>query len=132
MRFARANWRGPANRTRTDEIVYVFKPTVMAPGLNAYRLAVHKAIGQRWYAIMNASYREVHAGVVRFGFLITPAGKVKTLRVLAGQAQQRLASLSAAALLDANIPPMSAAVRAALPASGRGGLECTFNFEMKP
>ncbi len=132
VQFVRTCWHGPPNRRHSTVLDYRFKKTVPAPGLGAYRNAVQKAVGQRWFASMNASYRERRAGVIRLGFVITPAGKVKDVRVLSGKGQPRLVSLSTAALLDANLPPMPAAVRAALPAGGTGNLDCTFNFELKP
>ena len=124
-----ASAAAPARHSR-PKAPAVQPPT--SPEMAAYQKQMSETIGRRWYEVMQAHADEVTAGSsVKIRFYLRPEGSIRNMRVLAGQgAYRRLADFSAAALLEAKLAPMPAAVRAGLP-QPRNSMEVDFTFHVK-
>ena len=77
-----------------------------ATPLGRYKKQVSDAIGSRWYYHVNSQMGLLNIGTVEIRFQVLPNGKVKAPRVLTNSSNESFASVSLAAVLQAEIPPI--------------------------
>ena len=90
-----------------------------------YKKAVHQAIGKKWHEYLRDRGDHVSWGLLRVSFRVTPAGKIRDLKIEKKEATELVTELSLRAINDAKIPPMPAEVAATL---GGNGLEMHYNI----
>lgn len=93
--------------------------------MGRYHKALGDAIGSRWYFGIQQHADTVQIGTVRIIFAVDAHGKVHQPRIVEGNSNGALASVSLAAVLEANLPPIPPDLAAALPG---GNLEVTYSF----
>lgn len=74
--------------------------------LGRYTKAMQDAIGSRWFFYMDQQRGLVPFGTVRLSFVVTADGKVHNIRVIEGNNNGTLATISISAVSEASIPPM--------------------------
>lgn len=77
-----------------------------ATPLGRYKKQVSDAIGSRWYYHVNSQMGLLNIGTVEIRFQVLPDGKVKSPRVLSNSSNESFASVSLAAVIQAEIPPI--------------------------
>jgi outer membrane biosynthesis protein TonB len=77
-----------------------------ATPLGRYKKQVSDAIGSRWYYQVNSQMGLLNIGTVEIRFQVLPDGKVKSPRVLSNSSNESFASVSLAAVIQAEIPPI--------------------------
>ncbi|MFM8364795.1 MAG: hypothetical protein ACKOAS_06530 [Verrucomicrobiota bacterium] len=77
-----------------------------ATPLGRYKKQVADAIGSRWYYHVNSQMGLLNIGTVEIRFQVFPDGKVKAPRVLSNTSNESFASVSLAAVVQAEIPPI--------------------------
>ena len=77
-----------------------------ATPLGRYKKQVSDAIGSRWYYHVNSKMGLLNIGTVEIRFQVLPNGKVKAPRVLSNSSNESFASVSLAAVIQAEIPPI--------------------------
>lgn len=77
-----------------------------ATPLGRYKKQVSDAIGSRWYYHVNSQMGLLNIGTVEIRFQVLPNGKVKAPRVLSNSSNESFASVSLAAVIQAEIPPI--------------------------
>lgn len=77
-----------------------------ATPLGRYKKQVSDAIGSRWYYHVNSQMGLLNIGTVEIRFQVLPDGKVKAPRVLSNTSNESFASVSLAAVIQAEIPPI--------------------------
>ncbi len=77
-----------------------------ATPLGRYKKQVSDAIGSRWYYNVNSQMGLLNIGTVEIRFQVLPDGKVKAPRVLSNSSNESFASVSLAAVIQAEIPPI--------------------------
>ena len=82
------------------------KPQFLATPLGRYKKQVSDAIGSRWYYHVNSQMGLLNIGTVDIRFQVLPNGKVKAPRVLSNSSNESFASVSLAAVIQAEIPPI--------------------------
>ncbi len=75
-----------------------------ATPLGRYKKQVSDAIGSRWYYHVNSQMGLLNIGTVEIRFQVLPDGKVKSPRVLSNSSNESFASVSLAAVIQAEIP----------------------------
>ena len=77
-----------------------------ATPLGRYKKQVSDAIGSRWYYHVNSQMGLLNIGTVEIRFQVLPDGKVKSPRVISNSSNESFASVSLAAVIQAEIPPI--------------------------
>lgn len=77
-----------------------------ATPLGRYKKQVADAIGSRWYYHVNSQMGLMNIGTVEIRFQVLPDGKVKAPRVISNSSNESFASVSLAAVVQAEIPPI--------------------------
>jgi outer membrane biosynthesis protein TonB len=77
-----------------------------ATPLGRYKKQVADAIGSRWYYHVNSQMGLLNIGTVEIRFQVLPDGKVKAPRVISNSSNESFASVSLAAVIQAEIPPI--------------------------
>jgi outer membrane biosynthesis protein TonB len=77
-----------------------------ATPLGRYKKQVSDAIGSRWYYHVNSQMGLLNIGTVEVRFQVLPNGKVKSPRILSNSSNESFASVSLAAIIQAEIPPI--------------------------
>lgn len=131
VQFVRTYWHGPPNRRHSTVLNYrLFE---YDPSLQAYyRTQVVPIVRKHWTDSMKTRPAEVPNGSAWLAFMVTPAGRVTNVKVVEGQGQRALVALSTKALLDCQLPPLSARVREALPERWGGNLMANLRFTQRP
>lgn len=98
-----------------------------ATPLGRYKKQVSDAIGSRWYYYVNSQLGLLNIGRVEIRFTVTPEGKVKAPQVLSNSSNESFASVSLAAIMAAEIPPIPPDVAKILE---NGRLEIDYSFSI--
>lgn len=93
--------------------------------LGRYKKQVSDAIGSRWYYYVQSQMGLLSIGTVDIRFTVAPDGKVKSPVVLSNSSNESFASVSLAAIVQAEIPPIPPDVARILE---NGRLEIDFSF----
>jgi len=93
--------------------------------LGRYKKQVADAIGSRWYYHVNSQMGLLNIGTVEVRFQVLPDGSVKAPRVLTNSSNESFASVSLAAVIQAEIPPIPPELVALLE---NGRLEIDYSF----
>jgi hypothetical protein len=96
-----------------------------ATPLGRYKKMVSDAIGSRWYYHVNSQMGLLNIGTVEITFTVTPEGKVKAPRVISNTSNESFASVSIAAIVQAEIPPIPPEVAKILE---NGRLQIDYSF----
>jgi outer membrane biosynthesis protein TonB len=96
-----------------------------ATPLGRYKKQVSDAIGSRWYYHVNSQMGLLNIGTVEIRFQVFPDGKVKSPRVLSNSSNESFASVSLAAVLQAEIPAIPPELVSLLE---NGRLEIDYSF----
>lgn len=98
-----------------------------ATPLGRYKKQVSDAIGSRWYYYVNSQLGLLNIGRVEIRFTVTPEGKIKSPQVLSNSSNESFASVSLAAIMAAEIPPIPPDVAKILE---NGRLEIDYSFSI--
>ncbi len=96
-----------------------------ATPLGRYKKQVADAIGSRWYYHVNSQMGLLDIGTVEIRFQVLPDGKVKAPRVISNTSNESFASVSLAAVVQAEIPPIPPELAGLLE---NGRLEIDYSF----
>lgn len=91
----------------------------------AYKKAVNDAIGKKWHEYRQNRASYATPGFLRVQFIVTPAGRIKNVKVVTKEAGELMTEFSLRAIMDAKVPPMPANVRSEL---GEAGLKMDYNI----
>jgi hypothetical protein len=86
--------------------------------LGQYQKYVLDAIGSRWYALVEQKNDLVNIGTTDVKFVIDRNGRVKNLKIIANTSNETLANVCIQSIQDAQLPPMSEDVVAAVRPDG--------------
>jgi outer membrane biosynthesis protein TonB len=86
--------------------------------LGRYQKFLVDAIGSRWYAFLDRQMDLINIGTTRVVFVVDRSGRVKNLKVVENTANEALANVCIQSIQEAQFPPMSDDLAAALPAEG--------------
>ena len=86
--------------------------------LGHYQKYVLDAIGSRWYALVEQKNDLVNIGTTDVTFVIDRNGHVKNLKIIANTSNETLANVCIQSIQDAQLPPMSEDVVAAVRPEG--------------
>ena len=86
--------------------------------LGHYQKYVFDAIGSRWYALVEQKNDLVNIGTTDVTFVIDRNGHVKDLKIIANTSNETLANVCIQSIQDAQLPPMSYDVVAAVRPEG--------------
>jgi hypothetical protein len=86
--------------------------------LGQYQKYVLDAIGSRWYALVEQKNDLVNIGTTDVTFVIDRNGHVKNLKIIANTSNETLANVCIQSIQDAQLPPMSEDVVAAVRPDG--------------
>ena len=86
--------------------------------LGRYQKYVLDAIGSRWYALVEQKNDLVNIGTTDVMFVIDRNGHVKNLKIVANTSNETLANVCIQSIQDAQLPPMSEDVVAAVRPDG--------------
>lgn len=98
-----------------------------ATPLGRYKKQVADAIGSRWYYHVNSQMGLLNVGTVEIRFQVLPDGKVKSPRVISNTSNESFASVSLAAVVQAEIPPIPPELTGLLE-NGRLEIDYTFTI----
>ena len=86
--------------------------------LGSYKDFVLKAIGSRWYVLVDQKNDLVNIGTTDVMFVVGRNGHVKDIKIIENTSNEALANVSIQSIQDAQLPAMSDDVVAALPPEG--------------
>jgi len=86
--------------------------------LGSYKDFVLKAIGSRWYVLVDQKNDLVNIGTTDVMFVVDRNGHVKDIKIIENTSNATLANVSIQSIQDAQLPAMSNDVVAALPPEG--------------
>jgi len=86
--------------------------------LGSYKDFVLKAIGSRWYVLVDQKNDLVNIGTTDVMFVVDRNGHVKDIKIIENTSNATLANVSIQSIQDAQLPAMSDDVVAALPPEG--------------
>ena len=86
--------------------------------LGRYQKYVLEAIGSRWYALVEQKNDLVNIGTTDVTFVVDRSGHVKNLKIVGNTSNEALANVCIQSIQDAQLPPMSDDVVAAVRPEG--------------
>jgi TonB family protein len=86
--------------------------------LGRYEKMVYDSIGARWYSLCDANRDRIDIGTVHVQFVVTPNGKITSIKLIGGGTSESFSNLCLQSVQDAKPPPIPEDVIAALPSEG--------------
>src|SRR5213080_4376410 len=118
---ARSAYRAQKERTRISGRITnhgVSSVDALGTPLGSYKDFVLKAIGSRWYVLVDQKNDLVNIGTTDVMFVVGRNGHVKDIKIIENTSNEALANVSIQSIQDAQLPAMSDDVVAALPPEG--------------
>src|SRR5213080_465817 len=118
---ARSAYRPYKERTRISGRITnrgVSSVDALGTPLGSYKDFVLKAIGSRWYVLVDQKNDLVNIGTTDVMFVVGRNGHVKDIKIIENTSNEALANVSIQSIQDAQLPAMSDDVVAALPPEG--------------